>query len=375
MLNVKKINEKIFLLGVIASMTLLYSNFYFGVEQGLVHGGGLFRLVIKTLVFMLLIYFMILNFVVTQYRLLIISFFTYVSIKNIISISYVDGEIWQIYNYLFFTPILFTKMSNKLLRETYYLVVIITCLMLIYDFFNPVTAFSNGGFVGGVGNTSSFGFLLLISSVIIRKRFFISTLLRVGTIFSGAGMVLLIAGLMQLREIFKSLNYFILTSLFLLVLILFFYDEMIVYSNAADHAIQKISDIFALNFEDSYSLKNRIKYNIQGWELFTENFAHILIGSLGDPVIFTGDGYYIALLATYGLIGFVLFAVMILGTQCYRGSKNFNVSSSRYIIVIFLFIFITNRLLDYWPMALIFLLALIHSKESEIYDKATIVPK
>lgn len=375
MLKIKKINEKIFLLGVLASLTLLYSNFYFGVQQGEVLGGGAFRLTFKILIFMLLIHFMVLNFVVTQYRLLILFFFTYISIKNIISISYVDGELMQIYNYLFFTPILFTKLSNNLLRDTYYLLVIVTCVMLIYEFFNPLAAFINGGFVGGVGNPSSFGFLLIISSVIIRKRFLTSTLLRVGTILTGAGMAVLVAGLMQLRYMFNSYGYFIISSSFLCVVILFFDIEISIFGFAADHAIQKISALTSGNYADIYSLKNRIEYHIYGWELFTTNIVHVLIGSIGEPVIFTGDGYYIALLASYGIVGFILFVFMIFGTRFYSVSRNFNVGSSRYIIIIFLFSFITNRLIDYWPMALIFLLALIHSKESEIYDKTTIIPR
>lgn len=368
MFNFKRINEKMFLLGILASLTLLYSNFYFGVQQGVVLGGEGFRLAFKILIFIFLIYFMICNFVVTQHRLIIISFFTYISIKNILAISHVGGEVMQIYNYLFFMPILFTKLSNKLLSDTYYLMIITTCGMLLYEFYNPLAAFLNGGFVGGVGNPSSFGFLLLISSIIIRKRLLISTLLRVGTIFTGAGMVVLVAGLLQFRYMIHNFGYFILTLAFLCIIMLFSDVEIEMVSRAADHAVQKISALSSGNFADSYSLINRIEYNIAGWELFTANIIHVLIGSVGEPVIFTGDGYYIALLASYGLIGFILFVFMIVETRFYSVSRNFNVTSSRYTIIIFLYSFITNRLIDYWPMALIFLLALIHSNESEIYE-------
>jgi hypothetical protein len=368
MISVKKINEKIFLLLVLASMTLLYSNYYFGVQQGLVLGGGAFRLACKFFIFMFLIYVMVCNFVVTRYRLIITSFFMYISIKNILSINYLDGELMQIFNYLFFVPILFTKISYNLMKDTYHLLCVVTFAMFIYDIRNPIDAFVGGGFVGGVGNPSSFGFVLLISSVIIRDRFLMSTALRVGTIFTGAGMPVLVAGLMQLLFTFKSFGYFVLTTSIIVSILIFLDFEIAIFSGAAEHAKHKIIALTSGNFEDAYSLKNRIDYNVTGLELFTKNIVHILIGSIGEPVIFTGDGYYIALLASYGLIGFILFLLVILRTQFYSWSKNYSVNSSRYIIMIFLYGFITNRLIDYWPLALIFFLALIHSNESEIYD-------
>lgn len=371
MLNAQKINEKLFLISVFASLIFLYSNFYFGVEQGVVQAGRNFRFIIKTFIFVNLFYYMCFNFVISTYRLLVVSLVSYLSIKNILSINYVDSEVMQIYNYLFFIPILFTKLSYKMLKKVYGMLCIVTIAMLIYDFFNPMKAFVNGGFVGGVGNPSSFGFLLIISSILIRDFTLVSTALRASTIFTGAGMAVLVSGLIQLRFTFKSLHYFFANLSIFVLVIVFFNSELGFLGRAAEHVMAKLTALSTGNFSDSFSLKNRIDYNIDGWNLYTNNIVHILIGSVGEPVIFTGDGYYIALLASYGTVGFILFSIVIMNTKFYISSTNYDVNSSRYIIIIFLYAFITNRMIDYWPMAFIFFLAIVHCNESEIYDKDT----
>ena len=358
-----------FIVAFTTSFCLLYTNYYFGVSQGKVLDGGSFRLAVKSLVFLILTVLMITQSKINNYRILIFLFFLYVTLKNVVSFPYISGEVLQIYNPVFFLPLIFTEFKRSELNLIFGLLVYLAIFMLILDFFIPLRAWENGGFSGGIGNPSSFGTFLLIVSIIIRKSVVSGGLLRYLTVLTGAAFPTMLAYMFQFYLSFRSLRHFIFNLLiFSLVLYgIFIMDDSIGF-NAIGHIMMKLEALVNGDFSSSASIYYRVKFFYEALEIFTENTFHIIFGSIGSQPVFVGDGFYFGLFATYGLFGAIFFVYVIVSTNFFINSPDYFVNSCRLIIGVYICIFLTNRIIDYWPMTSLFLLAIIHARKAEIAD-------
>ena len=214
----------------------MYTNFLFGVENGLVLGGFWLRLSLKALVFSCLFTFMCLNFKITTHRLLIFLFFGTITFKNLLSFSQLEGELFQIYNLTFFMPLVFSAFTKLDLEYTYTLIskIIFTCL--IFDLGANLSAFDNRGISGGVGNPSSFALALVVSSIIYRRYGIVSSAFRLATVFTGAAFPVLLAFSQQLIYSFyyRSVVFINAAALFVLFFCFFVFDVELGF--AAQHA-------------------------------------------------------------------------------------------------------------------------------------------
>lgn len=358
--------KKFFLsLATLLSFLMLYSNYFFGVEQGVVNGGQEFRLAIKVGIFSIFLCLMILYSKVTAHRFIVFLFFLYISMKNILALPYITEELWQIFNVLFFLPLIFLNLKRNELRFWLNFVASIALIMLVIEGLNPYRAFDNRGISGGVGNPSSFATLLLISSLIMNRNEILSSALRLSTVFTGAAFPTLLAYVYQFVFIERSLIRFILNGCIILALGLLIIVFKVESSLAIFHMMGKLEALFSGNWTGSASISLRVDYIIRGFSKFTENVPHVLIGSLDDEPIITGDGYFITLIATYGLVGVLFFLSMMFSSNFWRSSEDHLVGSCRRIIVVFIFMFLVNRILDYWPMAMLFIVCIVYSRKSE----------
>ena len=101
--------------------------------------------------------------------------------------------------------------------------------------------------------------------------------------------------------------------------------------------------------------------------------------AVGHPALlpmYNGDGLWVSFVVTYGLPVTIYFLIVNV-LASYRGvtSRRSDLLFSGSIIIVMLLYFVTNRILDYWPVALIYLLAFsylttkgIHRRDRSAHD-------
>jgi hypothetical protein len=74
---------------------------------------------------------------------------------------------------------------------------------------------------------------------------------------------------------------------------------------------------------------------------------------------YSGDGFYVALLVTLGLPSMLLFIISNL-IAVYRGLRESTPLSNfaAYVLFSLVLLFATNRILDYWPAGLVYMVVL-----------------
>ena len=82
---------------------------------------------------------------------------------------------------------------------------------------------------------------------------------------------------------------------------------------STEHALKKLSGLFAVLFSDgqggSQSVTERMDYFLEGMSLLAEYPLSLILGHPNGRAIFTGDGWWVALLVTHGLIITLAFAL------------------------------------------------------------------
>lgn len=132
---------------------------------------------------------------------------------------------------------------------------------------------------------------------------------------------------------------------------------------SVSHLLAKASSLkeFGAN-SGSASIDLRWQYYREGVTLIFDNPSILLVGTVGQgntPLtqepIFTGDGFLVGAMVTYGLPFFIIFfgslSLIILKECSARDSSRKIVGK---VLLIYFISFLTNRILDYWPMALLF---------------------
>jgi len=133
-----------------------------------------------------------------------------------------------------------------------------------------------------------------------------------------------------------------------------------------DHAMKKL-DMFT-NYlfwgssgTESASIRVREALFLDGLLLFEKFPYAVFFGHPGLLPLYTGDSQWVSMIVTFGLPvtgGFLLANLMVMRRGFSGKDKELKLSSL--VIAIFLIFFITNRILDYWPVALLYLLAFSH---------------
>ena len=143
-----------------------------------------------------------------------------------------------------------------------------------------------------------------------------------------------------------------------------FKDSIYQESNAVWHAHMKFLALldFILNFgvastSNSASVSIRAEYTREGIAMLMESPWALVFGHPDFLPFYSGDGFYIALLVTLGLPMAFLFTFCNL-VVCWRGYQEGSALSNfaATVLVCFLILFISNRILDYWPSSFIYIL-------------------
>ena len=220
-----------------------------------------------------------------------------------------------------------------------------------------------------MGNANTFGLYLIVSALAFRFLYHSYNISRVLLMFvfaTGSLACSLIAIVFILESFFVSFHSIFrpaTITFFLSVTAVVYYLSDLIFEefNPLWHAYMKLEGLIDFMFfggaGGSSSISVREEYTTQGLLLLSENPMAVIFGHPNFLPFYSGDGFYIALLVTVGLPITFLFLICNL-IAVYRGFKENDPLSifSAYVILTFLVLFFSNRILDYWPTGLVYVL-------------------
>tara|TARA_A100001015_G_scaffold254677_1_gene295624 strand:- start:889 stop:2079 length:1191 start_codon:yes stop_codon:yes gene_type:complete len=373
--GVYKINfrrEWFFILGITISFNIMLTNYLYEFDSGLVKGGDLIRFILKALS----IFFIIISqpkpskFLIQKNFLIIFSFILFL-ISALIYTPFSDWNEFQFYNMFFVLFILFGIGYKKKFIQNLNIILIYIFLFiwLPFDLISLISGNSlweNKAFIGGIGNPSSYG-LILLYLILINKNIFsfffeslINILLFVSLLLTQALMPILILLIFSFF-IFKK-KVFILISVLITTIGVFFLDLFLNYLGLQDlHFLAKIEGLYNYGlYADLGSVFYRLEYWKDVYKLF-DNPLTFLFGHINGFSYNAGDGQYVAYLTSFGFPIFIIFIFSIFKIVYYF--KNYNNETAyrfKLFFIAVLLILLTNRYLDYWPNAIIVFLTINH---------------
>jgi hypothetical protein len=380
--------EWFFISGIFIAFNLMLSNYLYEFDSGSVAGGGTLRFILK--VFSVFLLFLSQPFpsklLIKKNSLIILSFILFL-ISYIIYIPFSTWNEPQFFNMYFVIFILFgigynQKFIPKLNHLLIYIFLFIWFPVDIYSFFSGNSLWENKAFIGGIGNPSSYG-LIMIYLILINKGIFkpireslINFLLFFSLFFTQALMPILIMFILSFF-LFKKRN--------ILLILVFFTFVFMIYLNfileslglVDIHWFLKLQGLFEYGLSssnESGSVSYRLEYFKDFYELFENPFV-LLFGHVDGVSYNAGDGQYIAYATSFGIPLFFFFIFSLF--KIFYEFKFFNFINGfriKLFFVAFLLILVTNRYLDYWPNAIIIFLLINHLnyKKHEYWNNKSI---
>lgn len=287
----------------------------------------------------------------------------------------------QAVNMVFFLPLLaidFDKFRYEHLFNRFFSV--FSLILIIQVLLDPILKVITGiyhanmALIGGVGNANSFGYLLLCSAIycllcLRNRRIFY--FLCFASVFTGSLIILVAAFVMVFISFLnnvRNLNFSNLAVYAIVAVILFYIVEVFYQENTGSffrglsHATEKFWSLMLFlegtQFE-SASISVRKEYMLEGLRLITDNPWSLLIGHPAKTALYTGDGWWLGLIVTHGLLWTMLF----FGCNVFAFLKGLKLRTSEgrcssFVILLTCTILLTNRILDYWPAAIVYIFAL-----------------
>ena len=380
--KLKNYSNYFIILGIALSLSILFQVYWLGMQDGVMNeGGSVARFFMKlcALFFIYIGLYSVFSIKIFTYNLILKIPLIYYLLTVIAVIPYIIGNAYnQAINLLFFAPFLFIDFRGIRGREVFSflvkIIVCVVCIQLVLDVVIKIMGLQLvSTLLGGMGNANTFGLYLIVSALAFKflyHRYNISRLLLMSVFATGSLACSLIAIVFILQSFFVSFRLIFrpATIMFLLsatavtyYFIDFFIDFIFEEFNPLWHAYMKllglINFVFLNETAGATSISLRAEYTTQGLLLLSENPMALIFGHPGFIPFYSGDGFVIALLVTLGLpITFLFFICNLIAV--YRGFKENDPLSifSAYVVLTFMALMVTNRILDYWPAGLIYML-------------------
>jgi hypothetical protein len=371
-------------------LSILYQVYFYDFQDGQLSGGERPRLVLKivaTLLFLFSVrrYFsraaLALNFPLKAPLL-------FVAGSILVVYPYLDASYSQALNLFFFLPILaidWNKPGGAQLYRTIW--AIITAIVVVQLALDPVckvyfqAIWSNAATIGGMGNPNVFGVFLIaggLASALLFTRFrFLSSILFLATALTGSlaaaavgfGCLAVQLALLWSRAPVRAL---IVVGAAIAVLSLStLFLEFITDSPSIGHAFSKLMAVHdALSSGtkgDTESISVRLQYLRDGLDMLADSPAAVILGHPRGTPMYNGDGLWTSLLVTYGLpvtLCFLTVNLLVVYRAVSSGVRDLLFSGC--VVAFMLVFFVTNRILDYWPAPLVYLLAFSHLTISQV---------
>lgn len=365
--------------GLVISSILILSNYYYfyfvDFEQGSVTGGGGF--VFLKILGLLLFYFMILSpsfkrhYCLAELTLLLFFFFS-------ILLFFLKRWFFEAKDYLFLNMLICALpfLVFQLRERGRILFFLDACLVvLVFQIFIDILVYLNGSslwenkaFIGGVGNPSSFGFIcnIFIAYILFFKRsgflsFFSFCTLLYGVVMTNSMLsLLLFGGLLVGWGWSRGGRYLVLLGVIGLGLILAGYDRLL-----SGHLAYKLESLVSLVMgeagDSSASVSLRVEIHRFFWEQINSNFFEVFLYGYPELHYYNADSQYLSYIGSFGVLGSLLFFFGVISSAFFASRRGDKFASfSTVVISMFLLIFFSNRILDYYPVPL-FLFLMISS--------------
>lgn len=367
------------ILGISLGLSILFQIYWLGMDGPHIRdGGSVFRFLMKILAISF-IYFGL-------YRSLSVSVFAY-NLALKIPLLYYFATVLAVFPYIynngynqamnlaFFIPFLFINLTDRRGLDTYrFIINVIVCVVTVQVFIDIALKVAGlqqtRTLLGGMGNANTFGLYLIVAGLACRFIYSQENASRLFLLLvpaTGSLVCSVIAFMFLLQSIFLKFKlktilgtFFSLASIGLLIFI--FWDLIYQEGNSVWHAHMKFLALmeYVVNGQSggSASIAIRDEYTKHALFLLSENPFALIFGHPNFLPFYSGDGFYIALLVTIGFpITFIFVVCNIIAI--YKGLRERQPLSifSAYVVLTFLILFVSNRILDYWPSSLIYMLA------------------
>jgi hypothetical protein len=379
-LSIKKLelSNILIFISLLLIFSLLYQVYFYGFESGNIEGGEINRFVVKVSSTLLLLVQLrkYMSVKATFCNLKVKAPIYFICINYIVLAPLLEGTYIQVLNSILMLPILFIDWSTERARSLYFKIfsfisIIIAIQLIIEPFLRAnYRIWENGAFIGGVGNPNSFGVMLILSGIFFIIFFsrsyikYIGLLLILSTIFTGSLASVVASAILLFVILTKFNNKGLLICMILIITVPIIYLGSYMEDIASlVHLLGKSQSLLeALLFEGnqgSESISLRAEYTMNGLNMLIEYPVSIIFGHPNFLPMYNGDGLVISFLVTFGL-PFTLYFICVnfyLLAKSFK-SKNASVLFSSLGLMVFLIFFISNRILDYWPMSLPYFLFL-----------------
>jgi hypothetical protein len=362
----------------------MYQLYIYGfTDDGEINGGDAERLGFKIAVFSLLFlsFYRIINVSAALHNFVLKMPLFYYLANLIIIAPFLEGAHRQALNIFFFVPFFFVDWRSFAGINTYkYILKFISLIVLFQACTDPIIKnltgiwWENKALIGGLGNPSVMG-LFLITACLYFQFFLnkfgglLSLLCFLLLFFTGAAMPIIIGCFLQFIFLIKFWRkyglFFVIISSLIIVFSVIFSSQ--IFDQDTDlrsilHFFGKILALFSIFSQDlggeSLSVSGRIDYFSTGISLLSESPLAILWGHPNYLPMYNGDGLYIAFLVTFGFPFLMYFFAVNLYLIIKHINSNDNLETfSAYMIFVYMIFFVTNRILDYWPSAFVYVIA------------------
>ena len=354
-------NQKIREIGLILAFNLLLVNYLFDFQEGATNSGTGIRFLLKIISIILLCnFFKSSNIFFDYLNLPLFLFYCISGIIIIIRLPYLDSEDSQFLNVLISLPLLFGFGPSKRIDFLRFdrLILIIFGIWIIIDsyfYLNSNTIWRNGAFIGGIGNPSSYGFVLIyifeVASLELKKiplRFLLKIIVVVVLLLTQALMPILLLIFIQ----FIKLNKTIIFSILIIIAFIGLQIDSILEFLPDEHWKYKLVKLIefsrTLDYSNtSLSISTRIDF-FNGIKLLGSDVFTFISGGVNNTYYNYGDSQIVTYITSFGVPLFLLF-IFSLG-KLYNRAKG---SSLKYFTIAFILILLTNRILDYWPISIL----------------------
>lgn len=377
-----RISRGLTLISLCVGLSILYQVYAYDFNEGTISGGEIQRFALKAIA---AVAFFVSVRSYLSIRVLSLNLFLkiplfFIAISILAMAPFLTSDYAQSLNLIFYLPLLLIDWNRpgaaELYRRTWKCIAWIVWIQLVLDpLFKArfLVTWKNGAVIGGMGNPNVFGIYLiaagLASAMLLNSRLrYVSTILFLATVLTGSLVSTLVgfscaciqAAFLMARAPSRSLligaTVFVLLSASTVAL------DFVSDSHPINHAmgkfLQTVDLLTGRGGEYSGSISGRLDYTRTGLEMVNESPLGLLTGHPDGVVMYDGDGMWIGMLVTYGLpatLYFLLTNVVVIWRA--MGSSSRDLLFSGCVVAVTMAFLVTNRILDYWPVGLIYLLA------------------
>ena len=252
------------------------------------------------------------------------------------------------------------------------LIAIVLALQVIIDamiFYAGASLWLSEAFIGGVGNPSSFGFLcgLLVAFLLFHPsagsmRWVFILILAAGVIMSKSLFAVVALGVVYLAWVFLSWRRIILSAVAIcaiaISIVTLLYSIDFTQIAFIEHKLKAVGALVGLvdyDVDSSASVSQRVEIHQQIGTAIAQNPLSLIFGHLEGKQYWPMDSQILTYLGSFGALMVVVFvALHFIWLRYSLRNRNVDGVFSLIALILFGFIFLTNRILDYFPIAIIY---------------------